>query len=334
MQTIYIVCIFNIVCIFKHTIESIIWYMITVSCPKKMFYDTLLEIMLFYNWQHHLKISHSHIVITNLLFFCHPMALPVQEQQTWRDGKPSKIHGCIKLNQMMDGSSLRFPKKPSKFQFLATLFYWVFEKSIPNKSSFSSFQRSAVNKKNAKIFSAPCSQDDLRWAIQMSKWNKSQITSPNCSWFNPEFGTNFPNSLQPSPKKKTNNNYISKSWIFPKSLVKKLSDSWAKPKPRVPVTQLLSTPPSHRRDPQGRRGAQLHMINSYCISWLKQHGTTKKNLEEIFPKLPPKKKKRPFLLPWIFGWKPKFGTFTPLTFWGKGWTRSSKLSTTPVKVFT
>jgi len=89
------------------------------------------------------------------------MALPVQEQQTWRDGKPSKIHGCIKLNQMMDGSSLRFPKKPSKFQFLATLFDRVI--------GFSSFQRSAIKKKNAKFFSAPCSQDDLRWAIQMSE---------------------------------------------------------------------------------------------------------------------------------------------------------------------
>lgn len=67
----------------------------------------------------------------------------------------------------------------------------------------------------------------------------------------------FPSSLQPFPPKK--NNYISKY------LVKKLSGSWAKPKPTVPATQLLSTPPSHQHDPQGRRGAQLQMINSYCI---------------------------------------------------------------------
>jgi len=217
------------------------------------------------------------------------MALPVQEQQTWSDGKPSKIHGWIKLNQMMDGSSLRFPKKPSKFQFLATLFDRVI--------GFSSFQRSAIKKKNAKIFSVPCGQDDLRWAIQMSEWNGSQITCPKLQLIQSWIWNEFSQTASNPPPTKTNTNYISKSWIFPKSLVKKLSDSWAKPKPRVPVTQLLSTPPSHRRDPQGRRGAQLHMINSYCISWLKQHGTTKKNLEEIFPKLPPQKKNGPFCSP-------------------------------------
>lgn len=159
-----------------------------------------------------------------------------------------------------------FQKKTSKFQFLATLFCWVIEKNIPNKSSFSSFQRSAINQKKSKIFSAPCSQDDLRWAIQMSEWNKSQITCPKLqliqSWIWNEFSQTASN---PSQKKNNYRLYISKSWMFPKSLVKQLSGSWAKPKPRVPVTQLLSTPPSHRRDPQGRRGVQLQMINSYCI---------------------------------------------------------------------
>lgn len=160
------------------------------------------KLLLFYSWQHHLKISHSHIMITNLLFFATPWPC------LCKSSKPGEMESHQK--SMDESNSIKwwmdhhwgFQTKTSKFQFLATLFCWVIEKNIPNKSSFSSFQRAAINKKNAKNSSAPCSQDDLRWAIQMSEWNESHITCPKLQLIQSWIWNKFPKQPPTLPKKK------------------------------------------------------------------------------------------------------------------------------------